>query len=179
MRQAPVMVPVHVLPGVPLSVESTSPTPTASLKLRGSWRGNINRNEPKPESSRPRCPRWLNPDAKKAWLQLAPSLHTAGLLTSIDGHVLARYCQLWSRWRAAELFIKQHGDTYPIKNSQGQVIAFKAFPQTKIAQQLAEALLRLEQQIGLTPSVRSRITVSDPPRDAFDDFLDRKVDSRK
>jgi len=43
------------------------PPPTPVLAIRGSWRANRNPDEPQPERGRPRCPRWLDPQAKEAW----------------------------------------------------------------------------------------------------------------
>jgi P27 family predicted phage terminase small subunit len=84
-----------------------------------------------------------------------------GVLTKIDGNALTRYCQLWSRWKKAELFIQKHGDTYPIKDEAGKIKCLQQFPQVTIAHKLAALLTRLEQEFRLTPSARSRITL--PP----------------
>jgi transposase len=72
------------------------PTPTNILAMRGSWRSKRNPHEPHPEPGRPRCPRWLDKQAKAAWKQLAPQLDRMGVLAKVDGNALARYCQLWA-----------------------------------------------------------------------------------
>ncbi len=111
-------------------------------------------------------PAWLDDDAKRAWRRLIPLLEQMNVLTRIDGNALARYCQLWSRWKRAELFIQKHGDTYPIKDEKGKIRCLQQFPQVAIANKLAQQLTRLEQEFGLTPSARSRITqVSGRPLD--------------
>jgi P27 family predicted phage terminase small subunit len=134
------------------------PTPTNVLAMRGSWRANRNPGEPHPERGRPRCPRWLDEKAKEAWAQLIPQLDRMGVLAKIDGNALARYCQLWSRWRKAEDFLQQQGDTYLVKGPDGKATAVKAYPQARIAAQLAEQLLRLEQHFGMTPAARARLS---------------------
>ena len=62
------------------------------------------------------------------------------------------------RWRAAEDFLQQQGDTYLLKDANGRVTGVKAYPQVRIAAQLAEQLLRLEQHFGLTPAARARLS---------------------
>jgi phage terminase small subunit len=52
------------------------------------------------------------------------------------------------------------------------VKGLKPYPQVRIANQLAEQLLRLEQQFGMTPSSRSRIEV--PQQESQDDHDKRR-----
>ena len=56
------------------------PTPTPMLKLRGSWRADVNRAEPQPEMGKPKCPDWIDVYAKAAWKQLVPQLEQMGVL---------------------------------------------------------------------------------------------------
>jgi P27 family predicted phage terminase small subunit len=111
---------------------------------------------------RPTCPSWIDEDAKAAWRQLIPLLEKMRVLTQIDRNALTRYCQLWSRWKKAEQFIQQHGESYPLKDEQGRIKCLQAFPQVATAHKLAAQLTRLEQEFGMTPSARSRIQTSMP-----------------
>lgn len=139
-----------------------APTPTEILKLRGSSLVTKRRQhlEAKGAAGKPRCPSWLDADAKAMWRQLIPQLETMGVLTRIDGNPLARYCRLWSRWRKAEAFIDKRGEMYPLKDDGGQVKYFQQWPQVAIAHKLAQQLIRLEAEFGMTPSARTRIQVS-------------------
>ena len=119
-------------------------------------------SEPKGDPIRPRCPSWIDDEAKQAWKQLIPQLETMRVLAKIDGNALARYCQLWARWKKAELFVQQHGDTYPLKDESGRIKCLMPFPQVAIANKLAAQLTRLEQEFGMTPSARTRINVTVP-----------------
>lgn len=136
------------------------PTPTNILKLRGSWRGKLNRGEPQPDKGPPERPTWLADDAAAVWDELIPQLDELGILTRIDGNALARYCTYWVRWQQTETFLRQYGLTYPIKDSFGAVRQFCPWPQVAINHKLAADLARLEAEFGLTPSARSRITVA-------------------
>jgi len=139
-----------------------APTPTATLKLRGSTLVTKRReiSEARGPAGRPDQPDWLDDDAKAMWDQLIPQLEGMGILSRIDGNALARYCRLWSRWRKAEAFIDQRGEMYPLKDDGGQVKCFQQWPQVSIAGKLAQQLTRLEQEFGMTPSARSRIQVA-------------------
>ncbi|MHC4222602.1 MAG: phage terminase small subunit P27 family [Planctomycetota bacterium] len=135
--------------------------------MRGSWRANRNPAEPKPEPGRPRCPKWLDSHAKATWKHVVPLLERMGVLTRIDRNALVRYCVLWARWRKAEEFLRDHGETHVVKDAQGQVKGLRPYPQVRMANQIAEQLLRLEQQFGMTPSSRTRIEV--PQQESQDD----------
>ena len=142
-----------------------APMPTEVLKLRGSTLVTKRRKrlEAKGPSGNPRCPQWLDPDAKAMWRQLVPQLETMRVLTRVDGNALARYCRLWSRWRKAEAFLDQHGEVYPLKDEGGRVKYLQQWPQVAIAGKLAHLLTRLEQEFGMTPSARTRIQVAPQP----------------
>ena len=140
-----------------------APTPTATLKMRGSWRGDVRKNEPKTVSGRPRCPAWLRNDAKSAWKQIVPLLDDMGVLTKIDGNALSRYCEMWARWRSVSEFIAKHGESFPIKDKQGNLVGFRSLPQARTVNHLSGELLRLEQQFGLTPAARVGLAVGEKP----------------
>ena len=146
------------------------PTPTPILKLRGSTlvTKRRQRSEPKVPPGTPRCPGWLDNDAKAAWKHVVPQLVAMGVLTTIDGNALARYCRLWSRWRKMEAFIESKGEMYPLKDDGGRVKCFAQWPQVAIANKLAQQLTRLEQEFGMTPASRTRIQVAGQPQERSD-----------
>ena len=114
----------------------------------------------------------MSEDAKACWAEVAPQLERMGVLTRIDENALARYCQLWARWKAAELFIARHGEAYPIKDEKGNLKYLHQFPQVGVANKLAVQLTRLEQEFGMTPSARTRIRVeAQHHEDEFEAFL--------
>ena len=137
-----------------------APTPTGVLKLRGSWRGDVNQREPHAEKGRPKCPEWLSPYAKAAWKQLVPQLEAMGILAKIDGHALCVLCQTWARWRKAEEFIEEHGESYPVKDTNDRIKYLKKFPQVSTAESCARTLNRFMAEFGLTPSARTRTAVT-------------------
>lgn len=130
-------------------------TPTKILELRGSWLAKTRPHEPHPPVARPVCPDWLTPDMKQLWRVVVGQLHAIGLLTKVDGHALARYCALSLRWRKALQFVEKNGETYPVKDATGVVIGLRTFPQVWLVKSLAQELLRLEREFGMTPSARA------------------------
>lgn len=147
------------------------PTPTEILKLRGSWRAKLNPNEPQPPRYIPDRPDWMDDTTAQVWDEVSKGLHDSGLLTSIDGKALARYCKTWAMWRDAHDFLDEHGTTYPTKDVSGRVTGVAEFPQVSRSLKLADQLLRLEQQFGMTPSARTRIEVKPKEKKTkLDDF---------
>lgn len=142
------------------------PTPSEVLRLRGSWRADLNRGEPKPPLGPPERPDWLDEEAAAVWDQLVPQLEAMGVLTRIDGMALARYCLIWKFWRRAALFVDKYGTSYSIKDGNGRVKAFGQFPEVAQIHKLSLALSRLEQEFGLTPSARTRINVPLQPKES-------------
>jgi phage terminase small subunit len=68
-------------------------------------------------------------------------------------------CQLSLRWQEAEGHIREHGSTISLCNAEGRPIGEGLSPSVKIADGLADKLLRLEQQFGMTPSARASLGI--------------------
>lgn len=154
-----------------MGARGPKPTPTPILNMRGSWRGKAREKEgePKPVAGRPKCPSWLDDDAKACWKSIVPLLESMGVLDKIGGKALTRYCRFWSRWKKAEEFIQKHGECYPIKDEHGKLRYMQQFPQVSISNQLAQRLAGLEADFGMTPAARSRIRIekkNDKPKTA-------------
>ena len=144
-------------------------TPTAVLKLRGSWRGDARKNEPK-ATGLPVCPEWLDAEAKTAWKRLVPQLIAIGCAASLDENALVRYCQLWSRWVSGSQFIQKYGETYPLKDNDGKVKCFQQHPQVSIVRSLSVVLSKLEAEFGLTPAARAGLSTAGQGSDELDEY---------
>lgn len=130
------------------------PKPTAVKVLEGNpGKRELNTNEPKPKRTKlPKCPEWLETEAKAEWKRLAKNLFELGLLTDLDVQVFASYCQAYARWREAEEFLTQHGSIVKTKSGYWQQV-----PQVSIAHQNQKLMMQAASEFGLTPSARSRI----------------------
>ncbi len=70
------------------------PKPTAIKLLEGNpGKRSLNTGEPQPNKKAPRCPSWLEDEAKKEWKRMAKQLEHLGILTEIDMAAFAGYCQ--------------------------------------------------------------------------------------
>ena len=140
------------------------PKPTAVKVLEGNpGKRSLNTAEPKPEKKAPRCPSWLEDEAKKEWKRMSKQLEQLGILTEIDMAAFAGYCQAYARWKEAEEFITQHGTI--VKTPSGY---WQQVPQVSIAQTYLKIMNKFCEQFGLTPSARSRI-VADTAEDKESD----------
>lgn len=129
------------------------PKPTAIKKLEGNpGKRRLNEYEPIPENKAPKCPMWLEPEAKKEWRRTAKRLEALGILTEVDMAAFAGYCQAFARWKEAEEFISKHGTI--VKTPSGY---WQQVPQVSIAQTYLKIMHKFCEQFGLTPSARSRI----------------------
>ena len=61
------------------------PIPTAIKELEGNpGKRALNIKEPKPKRKAPKCPTWLDNEAKKEWKRTAKQLEQLGILTEVD-----------------------------------------------------------------------------------------------
>ncbi|HJZ53977.1 MAG TPA: P27 family phage terminase small subunit, partial [Gemmataceae bacterium] len=97
-----------------MGARGPAPTPTKILKARGSWRGELNPREPRPEPGAPLCPKGFGKAEREVWRRVCRTLADMGLLTKADWAQLERYCRYLVRWRGCEEFIAQHGLTAPV-----------------------------------------------------------------
>jgi P27 family predicted phage terminase small subunit len=134
-------------------MKGRKPKPTALKKLAGTLRPNrTNRSEPMPKAGRPEPPADLDEVARAVWEYYGPILARCKVLTMADRECLACYCVAAGRRAQAEEELAKHGPVvkspsgYPIQN-----------PWLAIANKSMEQLLKWGQELGLSPSSRTRI----------------------
>jgi P27 family predicted phage terminase small subunit len=143
------------------------PKPTAVKELEGNpGKRPLNIFEPHPEKKAPKCPAWLDAEAKKEWKRVAKQLEELGTLTEVDMAAFAGYCEAYARWKEAEEFITKHGTI--VKTPSGY---WQQVPQVSIAQTYLKIMVKFCEQFGLTPSSRSRIVAEKGTSD-FDDPME-------
>lgn len=142
----------------------TAAKPTALKILEGNpGKRALNKNEPKPEPVAPKCPAWLDLEAKREWKRMAPQLERLGLLTIIDGAVLAGYCQAYAEFRKATEELKVHGRVHYTDNGYPT-----PRPEVAMLQKSLQLIRAFCSEFGLSPSSRGRMTV--PGKDEKDDW---------
>jgi len=144
-----------------IATRGRKPKPTALKLLEGNpGKRPINEHEPIPPKGTVKCPTWLEPEAKKEWKRLAPSLEAMGVLTQADLTAFAGYCQAYARWKEAEEFISQHGSIFQTPSGYVQQV-----PQVSIAQQNLKIMQSFCSEFGLTPATRARIIANGGGKD--------------
>ncbi len=142
-------------------MKGRKPTPT-HLKLVKGNPGNrpLNKSEPKPGGGRPQPPNHLCPEARHEWKRVANLLYAIGVLTTLDRAALAVYCQAYGRWVRAERALEKMAEKEPatqallMKTKSGNLIQN---PLVGTANKAMDVLLKAATELGMTPSVRSRI----------------------
>lgn len=137
-----------------------APKTIKQLKLSGSPRARKAKREPKVPKGMPACPEYLSANAKKVWRALVPMLAKLGVVSKLDGNALTRYCDLFVQWRVAQEYLDKNGLTYELKDEDGDIYYTQQYPQVSIVRSCATALLRLEQEFGMTPSARASLANS-------------------
>jgi P27 family predicted phage terminase small subunit len=151
------------------------PKPTKLRLLQGNpSREPINTKEPQPEAIAADIPppMELGEQAALIWAFMCSTLSSIGLLTVCDLRILARYCDLCVRWYQAKLFLDEHGETYEVLenvrvydkekkvwDTVEKRKGFANYPQVKNYFAYCKELIRIEQEMGLTPAARSRIQI--------------------
>jgi len=144
------------------------PAPTKLKVLHGNpGHRPINKDEPKPKPIMPKCPSWLDKEAKKEWRRIAPLLQGIGLLTEIDGTALSAYCRDYSKWVQSEKELMLHGML--IKTPNGFI---QQSPYVSIANNLMKLMNSYLDRFGMNPSSRSGIKIKEESHeDEFEEFL--------
>lgn len=129
-------------------------------------------NESKPVCADPRepdCPEWLDDEAKAKWVEIVEHLAYIGLLARIDGAAIAQYCDAYSRWVQCSRWLGKNGITYESQKDRSGAVMFRLHPQVSEARQLVGLMLRLGNDMGMTPASRHRMSAV-PPSEHGDEF---------
>jgi P27 family predicted phage terminase small subunit len=129
--------------------------------LEGDWRAKARAKagtEPK-DAGEPERPAHLTEAQAAVWDQVAAILRAMGVLAATPAMVLERYAVALVRYRRAVAFLDKHGEKYPILDERGKVKGFGQFPESYLVGKLAGELLKIEQETGMTPASRTRVTV--------------------
>lgn len=142
------------------------PTPTVVRFLRNNpGKRRINREEPTPNELSTGWPDELSGDevARAEWTRTIVPLIDIGQITAADRAFAIAHCELWSTWRSQVLEASKHphvvkagSSNHPIPN-----------PARGMANKTMQLLAKVDSELGLTPSSRSRVTVDKSKRKAM------------
>jgi P27 family predicted phage terminase small subunit len=119
--------------------------------------------EVNPALGPPEAPTFLSAAARQEWDRVCPLLFAAGLLTHVDGAVLAAYCVSFARWREAEQLLADPATDLlvPAVSKDRQV----PNPLVGIAARAMRDAMRFAGELGMLPAMRSKICATPPPPD--------------
>jgi P27 family predicted phage terminase small subunit len=156
----------------------TRPLPTALKIARGTARPDrIRQDEPRAlPVTNLRPPAWLDTEGKKAFRRLAKYTQRLRVLSDSDLPLLALLADQWAIYMKASSFLRQNGETYMIRDKDGNVRAAMPFPQVAQRNACVKAIHRLSVEFGLSPSGRTRVSsdvIERGPgsKDALEEFL--------
>lgn len=143
------------------------PKPTTLKLLAGNpGKRKLNRREPKVKPGVPAPPSWLGKVAKTEWRRVTKEA-PLGLLTKLDRQVLAQYCQNVQRIGELEQIVTESG--YTFVSEKGYVCQRPEMGMLKNLQTIQRGLCA---ELGFSPSSRSRVTITEPPKqDTDEEFL--------
>lgn len=120
----------------------------------------VNRAEPKPPRSVPAKPDYLDARASEKWDEMTALLDQMGILTTADGDLVALYCVTYSAYRTALENVNRTGQVLVTRQQDGKTVEVKRNPFSTEFHKYADKLMRLQLEMGLTPSARTRISVT-------------------
>lgn len=146
-----------------MGLRGQTPMPTVLKKLIGSHHAYDNSKEPNPNAPLPPAPKWLQREAKAVYRQFVENTTAMGVGKKPDIAAAIRYSRMWVEWRQLDLFIQEVGTVYFQRDGSGEVANIKPLPQVAQRDSLAQQLLQIEREFGLTPAARTRIKVEVQP----------------
>ena len=145
------------------------PKPTDLKVLQGTFRADrASVDEPKPANPLGPVPKGLDARAKKEWKDLQGWMG-GRVVKDCDRAVAVLYCKAVSEEEWYDKQVQEKGAVtytekdYPVKN-----------PLANLLKEAREMILKTAQQLGLTPSARTRISVPPVPKKSkMDEFKSR------
>jgi P27 family predicted phage terminase small subunit len=108
-------------------------------------------------------PAWLSEVAQEEWRRLAPELIRLGLLTVADFGLFATYCSAWADFVTAEQALRGGGLV-----GQGKEKQPVRSPWLMVKYRAMDALVRIGDRFGFSPSARTSLGSPAPELPEFD-----------
>ena len=143
-----------------MGLRGPAPKPTIIRQIEGNPSHRpFNGEEPQPRLGAPKCPAFLDDEARKEWRRLTRILLKMRVLSEADGMALAKLCQAYSTMTRAQKKLSQGG--LLLKTPSGYV---QQSPLLGIINECVRQITVLSREFGLTPASRTRIQIIEPER---------------
>ena len=116
-------------------------------------------NEPVPPAGAVTPPEWITGKSLDKWNEVVPKLEAMGLITPADTEAIGRYCAMYEQWVRYLDQVRRGLDVLVIRDKDGKVKYIQSTPAAIMFVKLAQSMLRLEQEYGLTPSARAGMEI--------------------
>jgi len=138
-------------------VRGRKPTPTVLRLLRNNpGKRPINAEEPMPDELAVACPDELVEGVAQAeWTRTIVPAVTRGQITAADRAFAIAHCELWSTWRAQVAEAAKHPHIIAVGPNKHPM----PNPARGMANKTILLLAKVDAELGLTPSSRSRVTI--------------------
>jgi len=133
------------------------PTPTALLRLAGSYRATRRKKEPQPERKKLKPPANASEEVLAEWNRLVAVLEPMRVITVVDELALEQFAEYLVRWKKATAQLEKLGEVIPVRNAQGAVVSFKRSPWVAMQIEYGLMVRRYSCEFGMTPAARSRV----------------------
>ena len=144
-----------------------APKPSSLVLLEGNpGKRPTNKLEPQPRRAAPKCPAYLDENAKTEWRRLVPVLRRMKVLTEADYMALSSLCQAYSTMVKAQSKLTESGLLF--KTQSGYV---QQSPLLSIVNSCVETITRLAREFGLTPASRTRLQMLSETNEAQADGI--------
>lgn len=156
-------------------VKGRKPLATAVKEESGAFKKDPQRRnhlEPKPPSGIPAMPSFMEADeiAASKWGEVTKQLDDMGVMTMVDQDLVAMYCVTWADFVRCYQDIRQRGRSCMSDSGKES-----ATVEAKDLQSNGNRLLKMQSELGLTPSARTRLHSSkqEKEEDPFKAWLER------
>ena len=137
-------------------MKGRKPKPTVLKVISGNpGKRPLPKHEPQPKPDCPEPPDNLSPAALEEWDRVVPLLYQLGLLSGLDRAALVAYCVAWGRWMDAEDALLKSGAVVMSPNGFPVPSPFLA-----VANRAMKQIKEFLAEFGMSPSSRTRVTVS-------------------
>ena len=130
----------------------------------------LNAFEPQVTEGEPDMPGGMSDEAKIVWRETVPLMLTVpGLLTIVDGTVLADFCELRAEYKTQKAACAKEFERTWKKSKKLTRVETKALVEDRYRTALDKLRYReniLRRELGLSPSARSTMRIGGPVKDA-------------
>jgi P27 family predicted phage terminase small subunit len=135
-------------------------TPDHLKVVKGSFRKCAsNEKQPDLPEGFPETPLWMVEEAQERFDAGLELLETMGVLTEVDGDIVALIAQREHEMMILNEIIKEQGHTYAKLNKKGEIDLWKGNPAVTMRNETMRHLQSLYSECGLTPAARSKVSV--------------------